>query len=260
MQASLLAEQIALEILQKIGMVSLIAVSLVVGIRMLRQAARTRRLPELAVGAHILVLVLGYSLEFAALEDPGVGGGGPAWLRGAGNLCYAVAIFAYLMFTWRVFRPNSASAAIVAVASSLALAVGWIGEAWTGSFDFSLERFAAPWFWLAFVPRLVGMGWAAGEAFRHYALLRRRLPLGLTEPAVVDRFLLWGLAALSEFLIYVVVGAVIFRGTPAAFLVGAPALLISALGLAAAVTILFAFLPPARYRRWLEQRSGAPTA
>jgi hypothetical protein len=259
MQSSLLAEQIAREILQRAGMGSLIVVSLVVGVRMLRLAARTRRLPELAIGAHILVLVLGYALEFAGLEGTGVVAGGSVLLRGAGNLCYAVAIFAYLLFTWRVFRPSSAGAAVVAGVCSLALAVGWIGEAWTGSFDFSPERFAAPWFWLAFVPRLVGMSWAAGEAFHHYVLLRRRLPLGLSEPAVVNRFLLWGLAALSECLIYGVVGAVILRGTPAAFLVGAPALLISALGLAAAVTILLAFLPPARYCRWVEERGGYRT-
>jgi hypothetical protein len=233
------------------GFVALGIVSVLVGFRMLSLTWRTREFPEAAIGVHILVLMLGYAVEFAGIEAAGKLGPAAVWLRCAGNLCYAIAILVYLLFTWRVFRPESRLAGAVAVGSIFALIVGWSGEVFTSNFDFRAERFAAPWFWIAFVPRIVCMGWAAGEALREYGLARRRLRVGLSNPVVVNRFLLWGLAALSELLIYAIVLVSILRGIPADFLNGTAAIFVSALGLSAAVTILLAFLPPRFYRRWL---------
>jgi len=136
-----------------------------------------------------------------------------------------------------------------------ALVVGWSGEVLTSNFDFGTERFEAPWFWVAFVPRLICMGWATAEALIEYRRARRRTRLGLSEPLVTNRFLLWGLAALSELLIYVAVMVGILRGVPSDFLNGNTALFVSALGMSAAITILLAFLPPRAYRRWIEARA-----
>ncbi len=98
------------------------------------------------------------------------------------------------------------------------------------------------------------MGWAAGEALLEYRRARRRTRLGLSDPLVTNRFLLWGLAALSECLIYVAVMSGILRGVPSDFLNGTTAFVVSALGMSAAITILLAFLPPRAYRRWVESR------
>jgi hypothetical protein len=38
--------------------------------------------------------------------------------------------------------------------------------------------------------------WAAFEAFRYHALMSKRRALGLADPVVVNRFLLWGVASL----------------------------------------------------------------
>jgi hypothetical protein len=233
------------------GFVALGFAAVVVGIRMLALARRTRQFPELALGVHILVLMLGYAVEFAGIELAGSLGAASVFLRGFGNLCYAVSIFVILLFTWRVFRPDSRMAAVVAGTCAAGLVIGYAGEVVIGRFDFELARFAAPWFWIAFVPRIVCMGWSSGEAFREYGLASRRQRLGLSEPLVVNRFLLWGFASLSECLIYAVVMLAILRGAPADFLNGTEALVISALGVSAAVTILLAFLPPLAYRRWL---------
>jgi hypothetical protein len=234
-----------------LGFVALGVVSVLVGVRMLRLTRRTRELPEAAIGIHILVLMLGYGVEFAGIEAADALGPWAALARGFGNLCYAVAIVVYLVFTWRVFRPGSRTAGWIAVGCSVALVVGWSGEVFTSRFDFGIERFAAPWFWIAFLPRLVCMAWATGEALREHVLARRRLRLGLSDPVVANRFLLWGLASLSELGIYGVVMISILRGVPADFLNGTAALVVSALGLGAAVTIMLAFLPPRAYRRWL---------
>jgi hypothetical protein len=234
-----------------LGFIALGIVSVLVGFRMLSLTWRTREFPEAAIGVHILVLMLGYAVEFVGIEAAEQLGPTAVLLRCTGNLCYAIAILVYLLFTWRVFRPTSRLAGAVAVGSIFALIAGWSGEVFTSQFDFRAERFAAPWFWIAFIPRLVCMGWAAGEAFREYSLARRRLRFGLSDPVVANRFLLWGLAAISELLIYVVVMVSILRGVPADFLNGTAAIFVSAFGLSAAVTVLLAFLPPRSYRRWV---------
>jgi len=222
---------------------------------MLRLTWRTGEFPEAAIGVHMLVLMLGYGVEFAGIEAAAALGPWAVVLRAFGNFCYAVAILVYLLFVWRVFRPGRRAAAWVVAICSLALVVGFGGELLTSRFDFGSERFAAPWFWIAFVPRLVCMAWATGESLREHSLARRRMRLGLSDPVVANRFLLWGLASLAEFGIYGVVMVSILRGVPADFLNGTAALVVSAMGLGAAITISLAFLPPPAYRRWLVSRS-----
>ena len=244
-------ETALLTMARMVGFVALGIVAVVVGSRMLSLTWRTREFPEAAIGVHILVLMLGYSVEFIGIEGADRLGLFAVMLRGIGNLCYAIAIMVYLLFTWRVFRPTSVVAAVVAWGCIFSLVVGWSGEVLTSHFDFGAARFAAPWFWLAFIPRLVCMGWATGEALLEYRRARRRTRLGLSEPLVTNRFLLWALAAMSELLIYAAVMVGIVRGSPADFLTGNTALFVSALGMSAAVTILLAFLPPRAYRSWI---------
>jgi hypothetical protein len=238
-------------IARMVGFAALGVAAVFVGVRMLQITWRTGQFPEAAIGTHMLVLMLGYGVEFAGVEAATALGPRAEVLRGLGNLCYAVAIFVSLLFAWRVFRPGSRAAGWVVACCGAALVVGWTGEALTSHFDFGRERFAAPWFWIAFLPRLVCMAWAAGEALHEYGLARRRLRLGLSDAVVANRFLMWGLATLAELGIYAVVMISILRGVPSDFLTGTSALVVSALGLSAAVTITLAFLPPRSYRRWL---------
>lgn len=227
----------------------------VLAVRMLRLARRTRELPELTIGLHMVALILGYVIEFVGMEiansHPSLG----VWLRGTANLLYAASIFAYLVFTWKVFRPQSRFAAALVVVGVVALATGWAGEVATSHFGFDAARFARPWFWIAFVPRMIGMGWASFEALLHHSKLRLRIPLGLAEPVASNRMLLWGLAALSEWLIYAAVAITILAGQPDGFLTGDAALWVSAFGASAATCMWLGFFPPRSYRRWIEARA-----
>ncbi len=251
-------ESALLGLSRMIGFVALGGVSLAVGIRMLSLTWRTREFPEAAIGVHILFLMLGYSVEFVGIEGAEEFGMFAVLLRGVANLCYVISILVYLLFTWRVFRPGSRVAAVIASVSILALVVGWSGEVFTSNFDFDADRFRAPWFWIAFVPRLVCMGWAASEALLVYRRSRRRTRVGLSDPLITNRLLLWGLAALFECLIYVAVMVGILRGVPSDFLNGSTAFVVSALGMSAAIAILLAFLPPRAYCRWVESRHHYP--
>jgi hypothetical protein len=105
--------------------------------------------------------------------------------------------------------------------------------------------------------RLATFFWASLESLVYWRLMRRRLALGLADPLVTNRFALWGMGLGA--------GA---AGTTIAFLgnlfgarYGGSGLvfeaLIAATGLVGAATLFLAFLPPARYQRWLLRRAGA---
>jgi hypothetical protein len=243
-------------VLRMAGFVALAAVAVAVGGRMLRAGIRTRQLPELMLGSHMLILICGYGLEFAGLAGEQALGESMAFaLRAGGNLCYALCILAYLLFNWRVFRPTNPMATTVVAVCTVGLVVGWTGELVTGQFELVPERFALPWFWIAYLPRLVCMAWSSGEGLLRWRMLRRRVRIGVESPLLANRFLCWGLAAAAEVAIYLVAGAALLGPRPTDFLVGSPALLISALGVAASLAIWLAFLPPRSWRQRIESRA-----
>jgi hypothetical protein len=238
------------------GGLSTCVVGVALAVRMLRLARRTHQLPELMIGLHMVALVMGYLIEFVGMEigtsHPSVGIG----LRGTANLLYAVSIIVYLLFTWKVFAPQSRWAPMLVMITTLALVVGWTGEVVTTDFGFDPARFAGPWFWIAFVPRMIGVGWASFEAVLHHSKLRRRLSLGLAEPLATNRLLLWGLAALSEWMIYLAVAITILAGRPDGFLTGNAALWVSAFGVGGSICMWIGFFPPQGYRQWIEDRAS----
>jgi hypothetical protein len=93
-------------IVRSAGGLSACIVGVVLAARMLRLARRTQELPELMIGLHMVALVLGYLIEFVGMEmgsrHPSAGMG----LGGTANILYAVSIFVYLLFTWKVFAPS----------------------------------------------------------------------------------------------------------------------------------------------------------
>jgi hypothetical protein len=92
--------------------------------------------------------------------------------------------------------------------------------------------------------------WAAWESLRHFAMYR---PSAGLDPLVVDRFRLWGIAALAYLLVTVLLlGTQGSAGTAGA----------GVAGLVATGALWLAFLPPRSYARRLRRRArrGTPTA
>ena len=106
---------------------------------------------------------------------------------------------------------------------------------------------------------LVGVGsyCLAAASFGLYRQLRRRLALGLAEPLRVNRGLLWSLAA-SAIATQYAFSLSLLMATGRTLAVGAETLFVSALGLAAAATMVLAFLPPRAYRRHIESTPSTP--
>jgi hypothetical protein len=94
--------------------------------------------------------------------------------------------------------------------------------------------------------------WNMTESYRYWGLLRRRIALGLADPLVTNRFFLWGTGSLlSSAAIWTASIPYAFMGDLARIADITPVVRIvtAVLGLGSVTCSLFAFLPPAWYRR-----------
>ena len=176
---------------------------LAVGLQLTRLASRTRETPERLLG--LLFLVTGtsylvYSFPIPALWTP---------LAFAGRVIYLPAPVIVALFTRRVFRPDDAWAAWLVRGTAVLLVVGVTGSVVSGDLEgFSISN---PWFWPEWLGYTLPFGWAAGEALHQYAQARRRLKLGLCDPLVCNRFLLWGLFGVMQVGVSVVLSKSMFK-------------------------------------------------
>jgi len=236
------------ELLGLIGFPSFVVVSLLLGVRLLTLAARTRKLPELAIGLNFLVAgALGYSLLIAA-ESLRLF---PERLAGYGSFAGVVGISTggvlIALFSRQVFRPQSRIAGALLAAYAVWTALGIYGS-WVLHVSHAEEPVG---FWLGrWGPNfalLAGYGWSTFESLRYHGVLRRRVRIGLGDPLVAERLLLWGvgtLALVGVALVHLLAQLAGRHQLPPSLL-GASSLLI----LLTAVCEWLAFFPPARYRR-----------
>ncbi len=229
--------------------ISLFAVaSFVVGWRLLWLAHRTGMLPEKLIGGS---LFLAGGVGTALLILAGVTGPARGVFSTAAMLAVDCGITVLGVFTWRVFRPGLVGATVVATCTAmlfLSFATDWVSGLYLGvgrsNFSMSADYFG----------RLVMYGWASYETLRQYALARRRVRLGLTEPLLANRFLLWGIATLAALGIWLhsLWSEVVQRNEQTEWY-----LVVTVLGCICALAIWLAFFPPRAYRRWFETSAAS---
>ncbi|HEU4427213.1 MAG TPA: hypothetical protein VFT98_00530 [Myxococcota bacterium] len=228
-----------------------------VGLRLLALARRTRQLTDFIVGASLFVLApVAYPLILAtALGDFSLGA--TRVFAIGSSLAMAAGWAGVFAFTQRVFRPGVewakalAGAGIAAFAYLLVASIAFDLRAPDAATVRSLEN-PVRWFQ---IPAMCVNAWTATEGFLCWAKARRRLALGLADPLVVNRFLLWGVVGVSSlfsvapsFLIELAGGD--GTGSPVARLSTAVS------GLVCAAALQLAFLPPPAYRSWLVARAA----
>ena len=104
--------------------------------------------------------------------------------------------------------------------------------------------------------------WVALEPLFYRRRLLRRLQLGLAEPLVVDRFLLWGCGSLTRTAMVVAGGITSLvehhtvLGSSLPLTVGV-LVFVSACGLFTAVAYWLTFFPTQRYARWVTRRDAS---
>ncbi len=230
------------------------AVSLVVGLRLLLLARRTRQLPEFLIG---LAFLTGGVLGRGPLTAGMVATSLPETLRVAlfmgGRFMMVICSVCIALVALRVFQRDQAWArglfalllALLAVHCAIEVFVVHPDALRHDSLGASIGTAVKAF---AFV-------WGSWESLRYYALLRRRIPLGLADPVVANRIALWGVAAgliaclfPVNLMVLFLTGAV--EETPAA------SLFQSVGGLSVSVCILLAFFPPRAYTEWIARRAA----
>jgi hypothetical protein len=225
--------------------------------RLFRLAWRTRRLPELLVGAFFLLVPFGISLSIRvdrfAPEHA-------AAARATANALFTGGGVAMLLFAWSVFRPESRGARWLAFGGSAALAAAW-------ALGLALGAYAVDSSFLLVLPSFAPYGWVFGESLRYYRLLQRRQRLDLADPVLVNRFLLFAVwtGAIAAITLVSVSGTLfqLWRGTfHDGGALGDPVVLgfVRLLSVPIAVSLWLIFLAPARYTSWLRARALADAA
>jgi hypothetical protein len=235
---------------------------LTLGTRLLLLSKRTRQLPEALLASHfVLCAGIGYLLlviGHPAAYQPGLlPARAIAPLIGAGHFLSCLGVFAGACFNRLVFRRSETWSRALVWLSALTMSAGFLGYWLNGGF--SHGRFEGIWFWLFYGTYIAVAAWVMAEPLRYYGAARRRLRLGLAEPLVANRFLLWGSGSACRF-VMLVAGAtppVLFRHIPPELFSDVTSLTLITVafaGLGVSVTYWLTFFPSRAYVRFVTQR------
>jgi hypothetical protein len=226
-----------------------ILLGIVLSIRLLGLAARTRKAPELAMGLYCGLVTTGSLLYAAAFRAGfGVESEGTRWLSAGFTFCVGLGVFALAVGIWRIFLPGERWMAVSVVVVALWIGAGWLACILTGHSVTLGDVTPANALFLS--GRLAVYGFGAFQAFRYARMLERRAALGLADALAAHQIRLWGTAWIcaavvgsSSFLIMLVGGRDAFAGLLVpSFIAGVNA--------AAWICTWLAFFPPAAYQRW----------
>jgi hypothetical protein len=234
----------------------LVVASILVAVRLLALHRRTGAAPELLLGSMLLLSVgVGYPLMIAADRT---GGDRSVVFQGVATLAINIGFCFLFEFTRRVFRPQAVWARAFAGAAAITMLATVLHRwAWLhahGALHASEEPFRE--MLLQTGPVAVAYVWTAWEALRYHALMRRRSKLGLADPVMCNRFLVWGLMASSAtagVLLSLVAGALRVNVFSTPWILVAS----SCTGLGQSVGLVLAFVPPRSYTAWVRARAIA---
>jgi hypothetical protein len=234
-------------------------VGTLVGLKLLMIASRSHKFPELAIG----ITLLSYAAlsQPAALAQQALGEEASLGLRTGlvvlGVLSLYVTLLTLSLFTWQVFGAESrwrqalvAGVAVTAlICAGLYLHANWLQL----TADASVPLYAQ----LGMTPHyVVTFSWISVESLRYYARMRRRQALGLADPVVTNRFLVWGAGeGVATLVVLALLVVTIAQGR---MLVNDPfvSACVTLAGLVNALVWWLTFTPPAAYLRWVQGRAA----
>lgn len=247
-----------LDLLMLVSTLAFIVGGAVVGGRLLALSWRTRELTDFAIAFALFELC---GICYPLMLISAFGGLSLAATRALSiAIAFGMAIgFAGVwVFTQRVFRPGVAWGRGLAAVGIAMLAYGAIAGAVHAqrATDFAtLRSTRTPLLWIQIAAVAVYV-WTSVEGIRCWILARRRLALGLADPLVVNRFLLWAMIGVFA-LVSVTPGLVLALLGENAFDYPMARLATGLSGIGTTTMMQLAFLPPASYRRWVIARAAA---
>jgi hypothetical protein len=241
------------ELLALIGLSAYCGVSFVVGIRLLLLARRTGEIPERMIGIGFLAGgSIGYMLAVASMQLQDANPEMARRLFYLGMPLISLCAVCLFRFWQRVYHSDSKAAGWVVVLVGVTL-VGCLAMQWatTEVGDNSAHNL---WYRLQLFVQASAYAVNFYENTRFHLTLRRRASLGLAEPIVVNRVLMWAIASAVVSLQYAYSIWMVMTAAPGEKGSANPGI-ISFLGLTAAIVIVLAFFPPRAYRRWISAPS-----
>ncbi len=234
-----------------------IVTGIYVGVRLLRIAFRSKRLPEAALGTTLFC--------FAALSQPAAILGAVAREQGAVDYLGIAGVVAWIgtfaalcglaVFTWQAFRPTErwAAALCFACIAIEAIAIGGlIANIHAGVVDPAAN---GPGIALSCGAYAIAFGWGAIEGAVAWAAASKRERLGLADSIVTNRFLLWGVSSFGGLVADLLLIPLVLSGADLTH-DAAPRLAVAFSALLNAVCWFLAFAPPLSYTRWLSFRAA----
>ena len=227
--------------------------SVIVGVRLARLARRTGELLETMIGTALLSGgMIGYPASVAS-QLLAFGAPDVAFpIAVVGSVGLTVAAVCVLVAWWKIYHPASQWAPwVVSVWTMLLVAVFVVrlrlpvAEMAPGS---------NPWEPLRSVAQGGAYAAMVWSGVRYYALLRRRMRLGIADPVVANRIWLWNVAASCVTLQYGYFLAMPYIDRFYDAVSMAPAF-VGTLGVIIALTLTLAFCPPQAYLRRIERRA-----
>lgn len=228
-------------------------VGLVVGIRLIALARRTHGLPEILVAVALLCGGLGVGfLRVIALYAPLSEGLISVAALGV-HLCRGVTVGAIVIMVWRVFAPGRVWSSALAALLLLGLVLAMVGEVREMRPPATTNH---PLYWLWTGLMLVSFSWASWESLRYHAMLRRRIRLGLADPVVANRILLWGVASgCIAIQTPVILASTVLSGGD--HIASWALVVVSVFSCLASATVWLAFFPPASYLKRIAARAAS---
>lgn len=239
-----------MQIVAGLAVLLFIVLGSVVGVRMLALARRTGERPELLMGiGFTLICALGYPTSLLSGFGKGTIGEVSLAVWVGSTLCTQIGIGSIWLFTAAVFRPGERWARLL-TGTGLALLVA----SFTGTgFVLTTAPASAPcnaatrgWLLLGMLGYTGSFAWTAAEGLLQHRMAMRRLALGLADPVVANRFLLWGLFGVMATGINAasLTGVLLDRDPASSLVILLP---MGVLGAAASGAMYLAFFPPAWY-------------
>jgi hypothetical protein len=226
---------------------------IIAGARLIRLSQRTGEAPERLLGLYFTasgIAYLGWTGPFILNLGPRAEAVDfTAWAL------YSAGVIPCVVFIRRVFRPNDAWAGglVFVCTAALALAAGVLTA--RGDRYPSLDE---PFFWVQWVGYTTPNVWLAVEALLAYGIAAKRARIGLSEPLVANRYLLFGIFGVLQVL--ACLSDIPLAAEMAADHAASPVTdaVLGSMELASIASLWIAFFPPSAYLKWVTGSTPAP--
>jgi hypothetical protein len=166
----------------------------VVGFSLIRLSWQSQRPPDLLLGMSFFL----WGLSYACWQIPIATANQPLTqpLFFAGRIFTHAGTIFFASFTWVEFRNHSRWAKYLVFAIAISLLVGVAASIAVGDWE-GIRPISNAWWWVEWAASLVAMSWVGVEGFIEYPKARKRVQMGLCDPLVCNRFLIWGITGVA---------------------------------------------------------------